>query len=81
MEFGKISTTNMTNNKKSESSEKIELRSEDDSKLLEEKYSSVIGWGTAAIVTISLILLLVVCFIPYPNSNGESIIQHIIFDN
>lgn len=81
MRFGKISTIDMTNNKKRESSEKIELRSEDDSKLLEEKYSSEIGWSTAAIVTISLILLLVVCFIPYPNSNGESIIQHIIFDN
>lgn len=37
MGFGKISTTDMTNNKKSESSEKIELCSEDDNKLLEEK--------------------------------------------
>lgn len=81
MRFGKISTIDMTNNKKRESSEKIELRSEDDSKLLEEKYSSEIGWSTTAIVSIFLILLLVVCFIPYPNSNGESIIQHIIFDN
>lgn len=81
MRFGKISTIDMTNNKKRESSEKIELRSEDDSKLLEEKYSSVIGWSTTAIVSIFLILLLVVCFIPYPNSNGESIIQHIIFEN
>ena len=65
------------NNKKS--SEEIELRSEKVRKLLGEIPPSLIRWGTIIIVAVFLILLLVVCFMPYPYSNGESIFQHITF--
>lgn len=38
----------------------------------------LVRWGTLVIVAIFLALLLVVCFMPYPYSNGESILQHIL---
>jgi hypothetical protein len=46
--------------------------------LLEEIPRSLVIWGTSVVIVIFLILLLIVCFTPYPYSNGESIIQHII---
>lgn len=45
--------------------------------LLGEIPPSLVRWGTVIIVAIFLILLLVVCFVPYPHSQGESIFQHI----
>ena len=45
--------------------------------LLGEDAPALIRWGTVIIVAIFLILLLVVCFVPYPHSQGESILQHI----
>ena len=71
----------MKNSNKKKSSNEIELRSEKVRNLLGEIPSSLIGWGTVIIFAIFLILLLVVCFMPYPYSNGESILQHIIFYN
>ena len=71
----------MKNSNKKKSSNEIELRSEKVSNLLGEIPSSLIRWGTVIIIAIFLILLLVVCFMPYPYSNGESILQHIIFYN
>ena len=56
----------------------IELRSEKVRNLLGEIPSSLVRWGTVIIIAILLILLLVVCFIPYPHSQGESILQHIL---
>lgn len=56
----------------------IELRSEKVRTLLGEIPSSLIRWGTVVIVAIFLVLLLVLCFMPYPHSNGESIITHIL---
>ena len=56
----------------------IELRSEKVRNLLGEIPSSLVRWGTVIIIDILLILLLVVCFIPYPHSQGESILQHIL---
>lgn len=47
--------------------------------LLGENPPAFIRWGTVIIVAIFLILLLVVCFMPYPHSQGESILQHILF--
>lgn len=47
--------------------------------LLGENPPTFIRWGTVIIVAIFLILLLVVCFMPYPHSQGESILQHILF--
>lgn len=57
----------------------IELRSEKVRDLLGEIPPSLVRWGTVIIVAIFLALLLVVCFVPYPYSNGESILQHIIY--
>lgn len=57
---------------------KIELRSEKVRYLLGEIPPSLVRWGTAIIVAIFLVLLLVVCFMPYPHSQGESILQHIL---
>lgn len=58
---------------------KIELRSEKVRNLLGEIPPELVRWGTVIIVTIFLILTLVLCFVPYPYSHGESIIQHILF--
>ena len=71
----------MKNSNKKKSSNEIELRSEKVRNLLGEIPSSLIRWGTVIIITILLILLLVVCFMTFPYSNGESILQHIIFNS
>ena len=60
---------------------KIELRSEKVRNLLGEIPPSLVRWGTAIIIAIFLVLLLVVCFMPYPHSQGESILQHIFLHN
>ena len=74
-------TIDMINSNKKKSSEEIELRSEKVRNLLGEIPPSLIRCGTAIIVAIFLILLLVICFMPFPYSNGESILQHIIFNS
>lgn len=56
----------------------IELRSEKVRNLLGEIPSSLVRWGTVIIIAVFLILLLVVCFVPYPHSQGESILQHLL---
>lgn len=58
----------------------IELRSEKVRTLLGEIPSSLVRWATVVIAVIFLVLLLVVCFMPYPYSSGESIMTHILFD-
>ncbi len=58
----------------------IELRSVKVRDLLGEIPPALVRWGTVIIVAIFLALLLVVCFVPYPYSNGESILQHIIYN-
>ena len=55
----------------------IALRSEKVRNLLGEIPPSLVRWGTVIIVAIFLTLLLVVCFVPYPHSQGESILQHL----
>ena len=37
-----------------------------------------VRWGSVIIVAIFLVLLLVLCFVPYPHSKGESILQHFL---
>lgn len=71
----------MISSNRKKSSEEIELRSEKVRNLLGEIPPSFIRWGTVIIVAIFLILLLVVCFMPFSYSNGESILQHILFNN
>lgn len=56
----------------------IELRSEKVRNLLGEIPPPFVRWGTLIIVAIFLVLLLVVCFMPYPYSKGESILQHLL---
>ena len=55
---------------------KIELRSENVRNILGNIPPALARWGTVIILAIFLILLLVVCFMPYPCSNGESILLH-----
>lgn len=56
----------------------IELRSEKVRNLLGEIPPALVRWGTVIIVAIFLALILVVCFMPYPYSYGESILQHLL---
>lgn len=56
----------------------IELRSEKVRKLLGEIPPSLVRWGTVIITVIFLALLATVCLIPYPYSNGESILHHLL---
>lgn len=58
-------------------SSELKLRSEKVRNLLEEIPPALVQWGTVIIVAIFLILLLVVCFVPYPHSQGKSILQHL----
>ncbi len=63
-----------------ERKDNMELRSEKVRKLLGEMPTALVDWGTIALVAIVLILLIVVCFVPYPHSKGESILQHLLWD-
>ena len=63
---------------KKESIVNSKLHSKKEYNLLGENPPALIRWGTVIIVAIFLILLLVVCFMPYPHSQGESILQHIL---
>lgn len=58
----------------------IEIRSELEKgcDLLDKIPSTFVRWGTVIIVTIILTLLMAVCFVPYPHSCGESILQHLL---
>ena len=58
---------------------KFEFRLERVRKFIEEIPPVPVLWGTAITLAIFLILLLVVCFVPYPHSQGESIMQHLIW--
>lgn len=58
--------------------DKIELRSEKVRKLIGEIPPSLVRWGTAIIAIVFIALLAAVCLLPYPYSNGESILIHII---
>lgn len=55
----------------------LKLRSEKVRNLLGEIPPALVRWGSLIIVAIFLILLLIVCFVPYPHSQGESILQHL----
>lgn len=56
----------------------IELRSEKVRQLLGEIPPTLVRWGTVIIVAVFLVLLLAVCFVPYPHLQGESILQHML---
>lgn len=64
--------TNKTTN------DKIELRSEKVRQLIGEIPPSLVRCGTAIIAIVFIAIIAAVCLLPYPYSNGESIIQHLI---
>ena len=66
------------NKMKNQMSDDIERRSEKVRDLLGEIPPSLVRRGTVIIVVIFLALILVVCFVPYPHSQGESILKHIL---
>ncbi|MBD5196398.1 MAG: hypothetical protein HDS18_02305 [Bacteroides sp.] len=58
--------------------QKVGLRSEKARKLIGDIPDSVVNWSIALTILFFVLLLLAVCFIPYPYSDGESIIMHIL---
>lgn len=64
--------TNKTTN------DKIELRSEKVRQLIGDIPPSLVRWGIAIIAIVFIALIAAVCLLPYPYSNGESILQHLI---
>lgn len=58
--------------------DKIELRSEKVRKLIGEKPPFLIRWGSAILVIAFIVLILLICVLPYPYSKGETILQHFI---
>lgn len=63
--------TESINKMKKNISNDIELRSKKILNLLREILPVLVQWGTVILVAIFLALLLVVCFVPYPNSMGS----------
>ncbi len=61
-----------------ETHDRIELRSEKVRKLIGEIPPSLVRWGFAIIAIVFLGLMAAMCLIPYPYSDGESILRHII---
>lgn len=57
--------------------DRIELRSEKVRKILGDIPPSLIRWGTVILTVVFLGLLAIVCLLPYPYSDGESILQHL----
>ena len=58
--------------------DKIELRSEKVRQLIGEIPPSLVRWGIAIITIVFIALIAAVCLLPYPCSNGESILRHFI---
>lgn len=58
--------------------EKIELRSEKVRQLIGQIPPSLVRWGIAIIAIVFIALIAAVCLLPYPYSNGESILRHFI---
>lgn len=56
----------------------VSLRSEKTRKLLGDIPRSLINWGAAVTVFFFIALILALCLIPYPYSEGESLLMHIL---
>ena len=56
----------------------VSLRSEKTRKLLADIPGSLINWGAALIAFFFIALILALCLIPYPYSEGESLLMHIL---
>lgn len=57
---------------------KTEVHSEKVRKLLEEMPRSLTLWGTVVIVAVAIGLISALCLLPYPYSDGESILIHLL---
>jgi hypothetical protein len=55
-----------------------ELRSKKVRQLIGEIPPSLVRWGIAIIAIVFIALIAAVCLLPYPYSNGESILRHFI---
>lgn len=64
--------------KNTETHDRIELRSQKARHLIGEIPPSLVRWGTALIAIIFVALIAALCLIPYPYSNGESILRHFL---
>lgn len=62
----------------SDDNDNINLRSKKVRRLIGDMPRALVLLGVGAIVIILLALLLAACFIPYPYSNGDTIIIHIL---
>jgi hypothetical protein len=58
--------------------DRIELRSEKVQKLIGEVPTCWVRWGIAILAFIFTALIAAVCLLPYPYSEGETIIQHLL---
>lgn len=56
----------------------IEIRSEKVRTLIGEIPPGLVRWGTGIILLIFIALIAAVCFLPYPYSEGETILRHIL---
>lgn len=61
-----------------ETNDKIELRSEKVRELIGDIPPILVQWGIVIIILIFIALIVAIIFIPYPYSNGETILQHIL---
>ena len=55
-----------------------ETRSEKVRNLLGSRPTAIVRWGITIITIIFMILLTIVCLLPAPYSNGETILRHFI---
>ena len=60
------------------SRDEIELRSEKVRLLIGDISPSLVRWGIGIIIIVFVALAAAVCLLPYPYSNGESIIRHLM---
>lgn len=67
----------MENNNNSD--ERIELRSEKVRQLIGEIPPSLVRMGIVIIALVLIALIAAICLLPYPYSNGESILRHFIY--
>lgn len=56
----------------------IELCSEKAQRIIGDIPRGLVRWGIALIAAISIALILAVSLLPYPYSNGESILEHLM---
>lgn len=58
--------------------DRTELRSPKIRSIIKEDPPALLRWGTTLIVVIFIILILFVCFLKYPYSVSETILQHFV---